>query len=89
MLATVGLTVGIDSDVGTDFNVGIGCDVWGTIVFSDEVPAICDCDAVTTGCLFNPDMFFTGEFLSLSTSESENCTMTGGMIGAPGMGTNV
>jgi hypothetical protein len=26
MLATVGLTVGIDSDVGTDFNVGIGCD---------------------------------------------------------------
>ena len=68
MLATVGLTVGIDSDVGTDFNVGIGCDVWGTIVFSDEMPAICD--MVTTGCLFNPDMFFTGEFLSLSTSES-------------------
>lgn len=51
------------------------------------MPAICD--MLTTGCLFNPDMFFTGEFLSLSTSESENCTMTGVMIGAPGMGTNV
>lgn len=70
MLATVGLTVGIDSDVGTDFNVGIGCDDCGTIVFSDEVPAICDCDVATIGFLFNPGMFFTGEFLSLSTSES-------------------